>query len=280
MTSIRGGRAASVVLAFLLLGVGLGGGALCAGCAGPPPEPIGLPTGRVVDLTHPFDEETIYWPTEGGFVLEAEFHGETEKGYWYESNHFRAAEHGGTHIDAPVHFHRGGRTVDEVPVADLLRPAVMVDAREACAADRDHRIGVDELRAWEAEHGRIPPGAIVLLRTGFGPRWPDRESYLGTAERGPEAVAKLHFPGLHPDAAIWLAEERDIRAVGIDTASIDYGQSTLYETHVALFARNVPALENVANLDALPPRGFTVVALPMKIGGGSGGPLRIVAIVP
>ncbi|MCM3900094.1 MAG: cyclase family protein, partial [Pyrinomonadaceae bacterium] len=103
--------------------------------------------------------------------------------------------------------------------------------------------------------------------------------YLGTEERGAEAVAKLHFPGLHPDAARWLAANRSIKAIGLDTASIDFGQSTLFESHRILFDKNIPAFENVANLDRLPPKGFSVIALPMKIKGGSGGPLRIVAIL-
>jgi kynurenine formamidase len=165
-------------------------------------------------------------------------------------------------------------------VGQLVGPAVAVDVSEACARDRDHEIAREELLAWEAAHGEIPRGAIVLLRTGFASRWPDRAAYLGTDERGPAAVASLHFPGLGADAARWLVEARAIRAVGIDTASIDRGTSTRFETHQALFAANVPAFENVAALDALPARGFRVVALPMKIRGGSGAPLRIVALVP
>jgi kynurenine formamidase len=139
------------------------------------------------------------------------------------------------------------------------------------SANRGNLIG------WEKKNGRIPNGAIVLLRTGFGKFYPDRKKYLGTQERGAEAVAKLHFPGLHPDAARWLITKRSIKAIGLDTASIDYGQSTLFESHRILFEKNIPALENVANLDRLPVKRFTIIALPMKIKGGSGGPLRIVA---
>ena len=119
-----------------------------------------------------------------------------------------------------------------------------------------------------------------MLRTGFGKYYPDRKNYLGTDERGAAAVPKLHFPGLDPAAAKWLTEHRSIHAIGLDTASIDRGQSTLFESHRTLFEHNVPAFENVANLDRLPVKGFTVIALPMKIGGGSGGPLRIVAVLP
>ncbi len=162
----------------------------------------------------------------------------------------------------------------------LVGPAVVVDVSAQAEADADYRVQVADLEAWESTHGRIPDGAIVLLRTGWGKRWPDRARYLGTAKTGPEAVPELHFPGLDPEAAHWLVEGRRVDAVGIDTPSIDYGQSQLFESHQTLFAANVPAFENVANLDRLPPTGALVVALPMKIGGGTGGPVRIVGVVP
>ena len=236
--------------------------------------------GRIIDLTHPFGEETIYWPTAEGFRLRIDARGRTEGGYHYEANSFSTAEHGGTHIDAPVHFGEGKRTVDEVPLEQLMGPGIVVDVREACARDRDHRVTADELQAWEREHGRIPAGAIVLLHTGFGRFWPDRARYMGTDGRGPDAVRDLHFPGLDPAAARWLVSERSIRAVGLDTPSIDHGPSRSFDTHRVLSGANVPALENVARLELLPPSGFTVIALPMKIRGGSGGPVRIAALLP
>jgi len=137
--------------------------------------------------------------------------------------------------------------------------------------------GLDEMWIRDLET-RV--GSIVLIRTGFASRWPDAVKYLGTAERGEAAVAKLHFPGLHPDAAQWLVSNRPIKAVGIDTASIDFGQSKGFETHRTLTARDIPAFENLASLDRLPPTGAIVIALPMKIGGGSGAPLRAVAVLP
>ncbi len=236
--------------------------------------------GTIVDLSYAYDDTTIFWPTEEGFKLERE-HGEvTEKGYYYASNKFCTPEHGGTHIDAPLHFNASGKSVDALPLEQLMGDAVVVDVSDAVAGKPDYQVRVPDLRTWENAHSRIPHHTIVLLRTGFGKRWPDRATYLGTDERGTGAVAKLHFPGLHPEAARWLVSEREIKAVGIDTASIDYGQSTMFETHVALFAQGVPAFENLANLDRVPVRGATVIALPMKIRGGSGGPLRIIAIVP
>jgi kynurenine formamidase len=128
-------------------------------------------------------------------------------------------------------------------------------------------------------HGKIEPGTILFLRTGFGKVYPDKRKYLGTDERGAAAVPKLHFPGLDPEAARWLTTNRSIKAIGLDTASIDRGQSTTFDSHRILFEKNIPAFENVANLDQLPSDGFSVIALPMKIKGGSGGPLRIIAML-
>jgi kynurenine formamidase len=264
----NGGRGAPMAAALVGLALGLA-------CASPPPAPE-----RLVDLTHPFDADTLYWPTEEGFVLERGEAGVTDAGYYYEAHRFRAAEHGGTHVDAPIHFHADRWTVDQIPLDRLIGEAVVVDVEAACARDRDHAVGVAELAAFEAAHGEIPRGAIVLLRTGVGRHWPDRGAVLGTARRGPDAVAELHFPGLSPAAARWLIQERAIAAVGLDTPSIDPGVSTRFETHQVLFAANVPAFENLANLDRLPATGSRVIALPMKIGGGSGAPLRAVAIVP
>ena len=241
----------------------------------------GLPTdGRWVDLTHTFDDSTVVWPTSDHFDLEVISYGLTAKGYFYASNRFSTGEHGGTHVDAPIHFAEGGATVDEIPVERLIGPAVVIDVTLKSRADRDYQVTVTDLADWEQRHGRIPRGALVFLRTGFSESWPDAERYLGTAERGEQAVAQLHFPGLHPDAARWLATERHPGAVGIDTASIDFGQSTQYGSHVVLFQYEVPAFENVANLGVLPVRGAWAVGLPMKIGGGSGAPLRLIAWLP
>ncbi|HVX13755.1 MAG TPA: cyclase family protein [Pirellulales bacterium] len=234
---------------------------------------------QVVDLTYPFDKQTIYWPTEPGFQLQKGPAGMTPKGYYYAANRFASAEHGGTHLDAPSHFQKDRRTVDQVPLTQLMGEAVVVDVSAQCAVDRDHEISISDLRRWEEQHHRQFKDVIVLLRTGFGRHWPNRKNYLGTDESGPDAVAKLHFPGLAPDAAQWLVERRAIKAVGIDTASIDHGQSTRFGSHIKLFENNVPVFENVANVAELPEEGFCVVALPMKIAAGTGAPLRIVALL-
>jgi len=234
---------------------------------------------RLIDLTHPFNSETIYWPTEAGFKLERGKAGITDQGYYYVANRFECAEHGGTHIDAPRHFNEHGQTLDEIPVERLIGPAVCVDVSQKCLADPDYLVAVEDFKEWEKAYGKSLEGKIVLMRTGFGRYWPDRKKYLGTDEQGRGAVAKLHFPGLDPAAADWLINHRHVPLVGIDTASIDHGQTRTYPTHVRLFRDNVPALENVANLGQLPADGFTIAALPMKITGGSGGPCRIVAIL-
>jgi kynurenine formamidase len=237
------------------------------------------PTARVIDLSHPFDASTVYWPTAEPFKLTTDFEGVTDKGYFYSAYRYSAAEHGGTHLDSPVHFAKGRHTVDQIPLEQLMGPAVIVDVTAQCAVNPDYLVSVADLQNWERKNGRIPRGTILFLRTGYGKHYPDRKKYLGTDERGDGAVAKLHFPGLDPQAARWLTQNRSIKAIGLDTASIDYGQSTLFESHRILFDKNIPAFENVANLDRLPLKGFSVIALPMKIKGGSGGPLRIVALL-
>ena len=260
--------------------------AIVAGC-GPTVTPrppafaaAAFAAGRWIDLTHAFGADTIYWPTEKGFVIEQEFAGANPKGYYYAANRIATAEHGGTHLDAPRHFAAGRKTSDEIDPARLVGEAVVVDVTRQCAADPVYEISSDDLVAWERAHGRQLVDVIVLLKTGWAAKWPDRAAYLGTAAMGPEAVAQLRFPGLAPEAARWLVEQRRIRAIGIDTASIDHGPSTHFGAHVILCGAEVPIFENVADLTALPPVGAFVAALPMKIAGGSGGPLRIVARLP
>jgi kynurenine formamidase len=251
--------------------------AACLAWAGPARAQL---AGTPVDLSHSFDETTVYWPTAEPFALTVQSYGMTEAGFWYAANGFCAAEHGGTHLDAPIHFAEGRRTAAEIPLDDLMGPAVVIDATAAAAADRDHLVSIADLEAWEAEHGRIPARTIVLLMTGWSARWPDPAAYLGTAARGAGAVPDLHFPGLDPAAAAWLVEAREVRAVGIDTASIDRGQSTDFRAHQALARADVPIFENLTALDRLPPAGAWVVALPMKITRGTGGPLRAIAFLP
>lgn len=235
---------------------------------------------KIVDLSHSYSDKTVYWVTAKEFELDTVFKGLTEKGYYYAANNFSTAEHGGTHIDAPIHFSKNGQTTDEIPLEKLIGNAIKIDVSTQALQDPDYLIGINDLRGWEESHKmNIPQGSIVLLQTGFSRFYPDKEKYLGTSERGEHAVKELHFPGLSPDAAQWLVENRSITAIGIDTPSIDYGQSEYFKSHVILLSENIPAFENLTNLDLLPSTGFDIVALPMKIEGGSGAPLRIIALL-
>ena len=237
------------------------------------------PAGHWIDLSHDFSAQTIYWPTAKPFELEVVSAQRTPAGYYYAANNFSAAEHGGTHLDAPIHFAEGKWSTDQIPIERLVGQTIVVDVQSGADSSADYRVDSAAIERWEREHGAISPASIVLFRTGWSRRWPDRATYLGTSRTGRDAAADLHFPGIDSATARWLVD-RKVKAVGIDTPSIDYGQSTSFPTHQLLFAANIPAFENVANLHRLPPRGSFVIALPMKIKGGSGGPLRIVAVVP
>jgi kynurenine formamidase len=241
---------------------------------------VEFPPGEIVDLSHTYDAQTIYWPTAEGFQLRRDAEGVTPLGYYYASNSFFTSEHGGTHVDAPVHFAEGRQTVDKIPLDRLVGSAVVIDVAAQSERHVDYQVTTSDFERFEQDNGPIPQDAIVLIRTGFASRWPGAERYLGTTERGAEGVRKLHFPGLHPDAARWIVANRRIRAIGIDTASIDYGQSTLFESHRTLYAQDIPAFENLASLDRLPATGALVIALPMKVGGGTGAPLRAMAVLP
>jgi kynurenine formamidase len=232
---------------------------------------------KLVDLTYAFDERTVYWPTAKPFEWEKEAWGPSAGGFWYSAARYSASEHGGTHLDAPIHFAEGKRTADAIPVGDLIGPAVVIDISAAAASNADALLTPADIHGWEREHGRLPADAILLVRSGWGRHWGDRKAYLGTDKPGD--TANLHFPGIASDAAELLVQ-RGVDAVGIDTASIDHGPSKDFMTHRILNAADIYGLENVANLDRLPATGATVIALPMKIGGGSGGPVRIVAILP
>ncbi|HWQ55908.1 MAG TPA: cyclase family protein [Bryobacteraceae bacterium] len=257
-------------MGILLLTMGL----LCAALSAQPPR---FPPSKLVDLTWAFDENTIYWPTAQPFRYEKENWGKGPGGYFYASGRYSASEHGGTHMDAPVHFAEGKTTVDAIPVADLFLPAAVIDISAKCATSPDYQLQLSDVAAWERAHGRIPPDSAVLVRTGWGRFWPDKRKYLGTA--APGDVAGLHFPGIGEEAAKALAA-RGIRAVGIDTPSIDYGRSRDFLAHRVLYALNIYGLENIANLEKVPAQGAILIALPMKIGGGTGAPVRIVALLP
>ena len=234
----------------------------------------------IVDLTHTFSDETIYWVTAKEFELDVVAKGETDKGYYYSANNFATAEHGGTHLDAPIHFAKDRQSVDEIPLENLIGAAIKIDVSARALNNPDYEISISDFTGWEKKQNvQIPDGSIVLLETGFSKYYPDKMKYLGTDQRGEQALALLHFPGLSPEAASWLVENRKIKAIGIDTPSIDFGQSQYFKSHVTLLKQNIPAFENLTNLDKLPARAFRIIALPMKIKGGSGAPLRIIALI-
>ena len=233
-----------------------------------------------IDLTHPFSAKTLYWPNNPkGFTRDTLYEGMTERGYYYSAFDFYAPEHGGTHLDAPVHFAEGKKKVDELSLSQLTGDAVVIDVSAKADQNRDYQIQVEDVTSWEKMHGSLSPDVIILFRTGYGKYYPDPLQYFGTAKKGQEAIPFLHFPGIHPELAEWLVKNRKIKAVGLDTPSIDYGQSTDFLTHRILLAEDIPAFENVANLDLLPVKNIYVVALPMLLKDGSGAPLRIIARV-
>ena len=240
-------------------------------------EASSFSSGKWIDLSYDFSDKTIYWPTAEIFRFDTAFEGITPGGFYYSAFNFCAAEHGGTHLDAPVHFAAGKWSTDQIPLENLTGLAIVVDVSEKAIANPDYQISADDIQVWEKINGVITDSSIVFFRTGYGSFYPDAKKYLGTDERGAEAVAKLHFPGIHPNAAEWLTVNRKIKAIGVDVASIDYGQSKDFKTHQIFYGANIPGFENVANMDKLPTKGAYVVALPMKIKGGSGAPLRIVA---
>jgi kynurenine formamidase len=233
---------------------------------------------RMIDLTHAYSSRTVYWPTSPSkFTLERLAFGKTEGGYFYAANSLCTPEHGGTHLDAPIHFGEGQRSAEQLPLEQLIAPAIVIDATSQANADRDYRLTAGDVLRFEKQHGRIAAGTIVLMRTGWSRHWPDAKAYMG--DDTPGDASKLSFPGYGVDAARLLVEERRAGVLGIDTASIDYGKSTDFMVHRIAAARNVAGFENLTNLDRLPPTGATMIALPMKIEGGSGGPLRAVALV-
>ena len=236
-----------------------------------------LQNGKIVDLTYAFNEQTIYWPTAKSFVHEKAAWGMTAAGYWYSSANYSASEHGGTHLDAPIHFAEKGWTNDQIPIQNLVGSAVVIDISSACSKNPDYQLNVEDIQKWESKNGKIPDQSIVLVRTGWGKFWPDKKRYLGDVKPGD--ASNLHFPAFSKASAKFLVEQRKVKGVGIDTASLDPGTSKDFIAHQIFNGANVYGLENIANLDQLPEKGAWLIALPMKIENGTGGPVRIIALL-
>lgn len=237
--------------------------------------------GKLLDMTFAYDDNTIYWPTAKSFHLEKLSWGISAGGYWYASNEYSASEHGGTHADAPIHFSKGGRTMDQVPLEEWIGPAAKIDVRAACDKNRNYLLTSADIEGWEKKFGRIPEGAWVIMNTGIdGKFYPDKKKVLGTDKRGEAALPELSFPGFSPAAVEFLLKNRNIRGIAIDTPSIDYGQSKDFKVHQLLCSANKLALENIAYLDQLPAAGATLYVIPMLIKDGTGAPARVYAILP
>ncbi|NBX84152.1 MAG: cyclase family protein [Gammaproteobacteria bacterium] len=227
-----------------------------------------------IDLTHPFDKDTIFWPTEKGFLKQTVYFGETPKGYFYSAFKFCTPEHGGTHIDAPIHFSKHGLTVDQISPEHLIGEAVVIDVHDKVQGQPDYEIKVQDIQRFENRYRKLREGDIVLFRTDWSQYWNDKKTYLGSDKFGD--VKHLHFPGISKDAAIYLVKAK-IKGLGIDTASMDPGKSKRFYTHRIILGANLYGLENLDNLNQLAPVGTFLIIAPMKIKGGSGGPTRVFA---
>jgi kynurenine formamidase len=262
---------------FLLIAAA---GMLLTGCQEQAEEAAHKAESTLLDMTYPFNENSIYWPNANPFKLKKGNWGITDAGYWYASNEFSAAEHGGTHADAPIHFAEGGRTMEQIPLEEWIGPAVKIDVTGPCSQNRDYLLTIEDVKTWEQKHGPIPEHAWVIMYTGIGTKYyPDKEQVLGTAKTGAEAIPELHFPGFSPESVEFLTSERDITGIAIDTPSIDYGQSKEFKVHQILFAADKLALENIANLDQLPEAGAMLYVMPMMIEDGTGAPARVFAVL-
>ena len=226
--------------------------------------------------------DTVAWPTASKFQVTQAVAKDSGSGYWYEARDFSQAEHSGTHTDAPAHFYKDRWHTADIPLDRLAAPAIKVDISERAQTDPDTELLVSDLEEWEAEHGVIPGRSIVVVHTGWGRLYSSRDRYLGRPEDvtlPEDDVQHLHFPGVSPEAAKWLVKGREVVGVAIDTPSTDRGQSRTFSTHQVLGEANVWGLENLANSDKLPSKGFMIYNMVHKLVGGSGGPTRVVAVL-
>jgi kynurenine formamidase len=226
---------------------------------------------RIVDISHPLTEGMPTYP--GNTPLSVKVKGTVEKdGYFIRD--FTVGEHSGTHVDAPAHFAAGAKTVDQLPPESLTGPAAVLDVSAKAAKNADYEVSVEDIEAWERQHGPLESRHIVLIHTGWASRWTDEASY-----RNADASGVMHFPGVSV-AASQLLNTRQVRAIGIDTLSTDPGPSKTFEQHRHFLGGGGYHIENLADLSALPAEGAYVVVLPVAVQGGSGGPARVLAFIP
>ncbi|CAG0879090.1 unnamed protein product [Darwinula stevensoni] len=235
--------------------------------------------GEWVDLTHDLEEATLVWPSTQPFKLDLAYTGFQKNGVWIEGFDFCASEHTGTHVDAPSQFFMGGTTVGQLPLKSLIAPGVVIDvSRKVETGNKDYAVTREDVEEWEREHGPLPKGAILIMHSKWGQKWPDLTAYFGSST--PLNNKTFHFPGWSLEAADWLKKNRAIAAIGVDTMSVDVGQDTSFKTHANLYSANIYGIENLANVHRLPPKGFLVLVAPLKLVNGSGGPARVFAFVP
>ena len=234
----------------------------------------GIPSGktRVLDLSYAINDKLVPWPGDEQF-FEAKVNATIEKNGYFTRG-FWMLEHYGTHLDAPAHFPPGKTTVDQIPVKQLFGPAVVIDVRVESNKDADYQLPATRIEDWEKKHGRIPEGAIVLLRTGWASRWPDVERY-----RNQDAKGKMHFPGFSVEAAKLLISRR-VSGLGCDTLSIDYGASADFAVHHLALGAGLYHLENLADMSEVPEASAVLIVAPIKLEGGSGGAVRVFALLP
>lgn len=238
---------------------------------------------QVVDLSYPLNGSTIFWPGGEGFKLCMNTCRNEEHGYDYAAGVFTCSEHGGTHVDAPYHFKLDGKTVDQIPLTDLMGSCKVLEVTKQCNIDANYTLQPEDILAFEQQYGALGLGDIVLVRTGWHRKYSQGAAeYLGYDEKtqGPytDSVV-LRFPSIGKEAAEMLVA-RNVTAVGLDTASIDPGYSKDFIVHQVLLGAGIYGVENInGNIDLLPPCGSTLMIMPMKITGGSGAPARVVAFL-
>lgn len=232
-----------------------------------------LPSDKLVDLSHSFNNQTIFWEDDAAFKLNVSLQGSTGED-WYQADVMELATHGGTHLDAPIHFAPNTWSISEIPLERLVFvPIVLVDVEAQASQNPVYELSVGDIEHWEEQHGRIPDGALVVEKTGRAQLWPDRKAYMGIDEHG-----WRRFPTFSPEAAQFLTQNRTIYGVGLDSPSVDLFNATA--THRILASHNVYILENLADLSRVPPKGAKAIVMATKIDGASGAPARVVAILP
>ncbi len=230
----------------------------------------------IMDLTHPLNSHTICWPTEKGFDLKKIFYGITSNGFFYSAFKLSLPEHCGTHVDAPRHFIRDGKTIDQIPPQQLVGNAVVIDVSAKVKNNPDYAITSQDIQDFEKQYRPINHQDIVLFYTGWSRYWNNKKQYLGSDKFGD--VKHLHFPGLSEEAAYYLTTHK-IKGVGLDTASMDPGVSQTFRAHQIILGANLFGIENLLDFHRLPAIGAQLIVAPMNIEGGSGGPARVFAFI-